>query len=43
MTLELQAVTRSVGGRVHIHPTDLSLAKGSMNVLLGPTLAGKTT
>jgi glycerol transport system ATP-binding protein len=26
-----------------MHPTDLTLARGTMNVLLGPTLAGKTT
>ena len=43
MTLELQGVSRSVGGRVHIHPTDLRLENGTMNVLLGPTLAGKTS
>jgi glycerol transport system ATP-binding protein len=43
MTLELQGVSRSVGGRVHIHPADLRLENGTMNVLLGPTLAGKTT
>jgi glycerol transport system ATP-binding protein len=41
--LELRSVTRSVEGRVHIHPTDLSLQKGTMNVLLGPTLSGKTS
>ncbi len=43
MTLELQGVTRSVAGRVHIHPTDLTLKNGTMNVLLGPTLSGKTS
>ncbi|MDF3604843.1 ABC transporter ATP-binding protein [Paracoccus sp. DMF-8] len=43
MTLELQGVSRVVGGRVHIHPTDLRLQEGTMNVLLGPTLAGKTS
>ncbi|MEH7828472.1 ABC transporter ATP-binding protein [Gemmobacter denitrificans] len=43
MTLELRGVSRSVGGKVHIHPTDLTLQKGTMNVLLGPTLAGKTS
>ncbi|MDF2235515.1 ABC transporter ATP-binding protein [Albimonas sp. CAU 1670] len=43
MTLTLEGVSKSVGGRVHIHPTDLTLARGTMNVLLGPTLAGKTT
>ena len=43
MTLELKGVSSSVDGRVHIHPTDLTLQKGTMNVLLGPTLAGKTS
>ena len=43
MTLELREVTRVVGGRVHIHPTTLVLNRGTMNVLLGPTLSGKTT
>jgi glycerol transport system ATP-binding protein len=43
MSLELQAVSRSVEGRVHIHPTTLTLHKGTMNVLLGPTLSGKTS
>ena len=41
--LELQGVSRSVGGRVHVHPTSLTLQRGSMNVLLGPTLSGKTS
>ncbi|MBL9046920.1 MAG: ABC transporter ATP-binding protein [Tabrizicola sp.] len=43
MALELRNVTRSVQGRVHIHPTDLTLERGTMNVLLGPTLSGKTS
>jgi glycerol transport system ATP-binding protein len=43
MALELRGVSRSVAGRVHIHPTDLTLSRGTMNVLLGPTLAGKTS
>ncbi len=43
MALELKSVSRTEKGRVHIHPTDLLLEKGTMNVLLGPTLAGKTT
>ena len=43
MTLELQGITKVVGGRVHVHRTDLVLQPGSMNVLLGPTLAGKTS
>ena len=43
MALQLQGVSRSVAGRVHIQLTDLTLEKGTMNVLLGPTLAGKTS
>jgi glycerol transport system ATP-binding protein len=43
MTLELHGVGRTVGGRIHIHPTDLRLERGTMNVLLGPTLSGKTS
>jgi len=43
MALELQDISKSVEGRPHIHPTTLTLEKGTMNVLLGPTLAGKTT
>ncbi len=43
MTLELKAISRTVAGRVHIQPTDLTLARGTMNVLLGPTLSGKTS
>jgi len=30
-------------GQVHIQPTTLTLEKGTMNVLLGPTLSGKTS
>ncbi|MFN7224683.1 MAG: ABC transporter ATP-binding protein [Paracoccaceae bacterium] len=43
MALDLQGVSRLVEGRVHIHPTTLTLQKGTMNVLLGPTLSGKTS
>jgi glycerol transport system ATP-binding protein len=43
MALELQSVGRIVKGQVHIHPTTLTLEKGTMNVLLGPTLSGKTS
>ncbi|HWA49732.1 MAG TPA: ABC transporter ATP-binding protein [Dongiaceae bacterium] len=43
MTLELKNISKSVGGEVHIHPTSLALQEGSFNVLLGTTLAGKTT
>ena len=43
MTLELRKVTKSVGGNVHIHETNLTLEEGTFNVLLGTTLSGKTT
>ena len=43
MTLALEGVSKVVGAETHIHPTDLELAPGGMNVLLGPTLAGKTS
>ncbi len=43
MALSLQGVTKVVAGRPHIQPTTLTLEKGTMNVLLGPTLAGKTS
>ena len=43
MALEFRSVSRQVEGRTHIHPTTLTLEKGTMNVLLGPTLSGKTS
>lgn len=43
MTLKFEGISKKVAGRVHIHPTDLQLEKGTMNILLGPTLSGKTT
>ena len=43
MTLLLKGVSKMVGGQTHIHPTDLELQKGTMNVLLGPTTSGKTS
>jgi glycerol transport system ATP-binding protein len=43
MALTLNAVSRVVEGRTHIHPTSLTLESGTMNVLLGPTLSGKTS
>ena len=43
MTLELRDVTKQAGGETHIHPTDLTLEAGTMNVLLGSTLSGKTS
>ncbi len=41
--LELRNAAKLVGGDYHIHPTSLSLSRGSLNVLLGPTLSGKTS
>ncbi len=41
--LELVDVSKTLGGQIHIHPTTLTLERGSLNVLLGPTLSGKTT
>lgn len=43
MTLELRNVSKVVDGLSHIHATDLTLTKGTMNVLLGPTQSGKTS
>ena len=43
MVLQLKGVSKSVDGITHIHPTDLTLENGTMNVLLGPTLSGKTS
>ncbi len=43
MSLELIDITKRVGAETHIHPTSLVLPEGSFNVLLGTTLAGKTT
>ena len=40
--LELKDTAKVVGGETHIHPTNLVLERGSLNVLLGPTLSGKT-
>ena len=43
MTLALQNVTKKVGRETHIDSIDLELSPGSLNLLLGPTLAGKTS
>ncbi len=43
MSLELRNVTMRVGAEVHIHETSLVLEQGTFNILLGTTLAGKTT
>ncbi len=41
--LELNHVSKQVGRETHISGVSLSLERGSLNVLLGPTLAGKTS
>ncbi len=43
MTIRLEEVTRKVGAETHIYPASIELKPGSLNVLLGHTLAGKTT
>lgn len=41
--LELRNVTKRVGAETHIDDVSLSLHRGTLNVLLGPTLSGKTS
>jgi len=41
--LELRQVGRTVDGETHVAGVSLALAHGTLNVLLGPTLSGKTT
>ncbi|TCL90717.1 carbohydrate ABC transporter ATP-binding protein (CUT1 family) [Rhizobium sp. PP-WC-2G-219] len=41
--LELNGITKVGGAETHIHPTNLVLERGTLNVLLGPTLSGKTS
>lgn len=43
MTLALHSVTRKVGDELHVDDVSLSLERGTLNVLLGPTLSGKTS
>lgn len=43
MSFKLEQVSSVVSGDTHIYPVDLTLEAGSLNVLLGPTLAGKTS
>ena len=43
MSLELKKIEKKVGIETHIHSTNLKLEKNTINVLLGSTLAGKTT
>jgi glycerol transport system ATP-binding protein len=41
--LELRNVTKMVGGAEHIRNVSITLQHASLNVLLGPTLSGKTS
>jgi glycerol transport system ATP-binding protein len=43
VTLELRNVVKRVGAETHVHETSVQLAQGGFNILLGTTLAGKTT
>ncbi|MBW1782580.1 MAG: ABC transporter ATP-binding protein [Deltaproteobacteria bacterium] len=43
MSLSLEGITKKVGLETHIDNVSLSFAAGSRNVLLGRTLAGKTS
>ncbi len=43
MTLTLEGVGKTVHGETHVAGMDLTLEPGRFYVLLGPTLAGKTT
>ncbi len=43
MQLVLERVSKTVGAQVHLHPLDLPLREGAINVVLGATLAGKTS
>jgi glycerol transport system ATP-binding protein len=43
MALELKNITKRVGAETFIYETDLVLAERAFNILLGTTLAGKTT
>src|SRR6202051_3640929 len=43
MSVELEHVSRSVDGIATIRDVALSLERGTLSVLLGPTLSGKTS
>ena len=43
MSLVLDGVCKEVDGEVHVVDVSLMLGKGSLNILLGATLAGKTS
>jgi len=41
--LELQNISRKIGDEVHLDNVSLTLKRGELNILLGPTLSGKTS
>src|SRR6476619_3883634 len=43
MSVTLENVTRTVDGIAHIRDVSLTLERGTLSVLLGPTLSGKTS
>jgi glycerol transport system ATP-binding protein len=43
MTVALERVGKTVGGDNHLHDISLTLERGSLTVLLGATLSGKTS
>ena len=43
MQLELRNLCKKVGNEFHINDVSLTFEAGSLNILLGPTLAGKTS
>jgi glycerol transport system ATP-binding protein len=43
MSLVLENLCKDVGGQAHIRDVSLTLDPGVINVLLGPTLSGKTS
>lgn len=43
MQLELRNVSQKVGNQYHITDVSLTFEAGNLNILLGPTLSGKTT
>ena len=43
LALKLEGVEQRVGAAIHLYPLNLELVPGQLNVLLGATLAGKTS
>jgi osmoprotectant transport system ATP-binding protein len=41
--IELRAVSKSFGGRVAVHPTDVVIEEGKTTALIGPSGCGKST